>query len=1762
VVSGEILVKFRGANAAQSFGLAALDADISSMESAGRTGAIVIRSRGRKVDELLQTYMARPDVEYAEPNYVWHTMDTPNDALFGQQYALANTGQTIIGVAGTPGADISARQAWDITEGSRNVVVGVVDTGVDYKHPDLVANIWSAPRSFTVTIDGQMITCAEGTHGFNAITRTCDPLDDHGHGTHVSGIIGAAGNNGAGVSGVNRVASIIGSKFLSAGGSGTTLDAIAAIEFLIQVKAIFGKDANIRVLNNSWGGGGFSQALLDEINLATAADMLFVAAAGNAGNTTSGNDDLTNNYPSNYSNPAIVAVAATDNKDALAAFSSFGPTRVHLGAPGVNVLSTWPNGGYAFLSGTSMATPMVTGAAALVLSACPLSTLDLKTDLLNTVDFLPSLNGRVSTGGRLNAYHAITACSNASPSALLLSVSPGSQRLDLNTSVNLTVTATSIAGANLSVFGLPAGVTATFDSNFIGPGTGSATLTMTASPNAVEGTFQIGIAGASGSVSRVTGVLLTVGSPSIAVGQTITGTLSITDPPSPERVTSTQFAGGKHARFYKLTLSSPTLVTIDLKSRVFDTYLYVLSASGTVLFLDDQGGSNNNSRISQTLAAGSYLIEVTSWADSALGDYTLSINTPTITTVTPNFGSPGTTVTVTLSGTRFLSGMTIDAGSGVAVSNVTVISASLATATLTIASNAAPGPRDLTVTSTQGTSNPLTFAVPETIGVGQRTTTASLSTSDRTSTVRLSATGLYYYADLYQFTLSSTTTFTIDMKSTAINAFLYLLSASGDVLSSDDNSGSPPGGTDARITGTLGAGTYFIEATSANILATGSYTLSINLPVIASISPVFLEQGSNAAVTLSGSRFAAPMTIDAGSGITVGNVVVGTPTTAVTNFSVASSASIGPRDVTATTPEGVSTAATVRVVPPIPTISVGQSVTGTLSPTDPQTALASSLAPPGAYADLYRISVATTTPVTITLRSTDFDAVLSVWTAAGVQYYNNDSADPTDKGNPRDSRLSINLIGGTTYFIEVTSSQAGRSGSYLLSVSPLVLLLTTTNFGLQGTVVSTTLLGGQFTPSMTIDAGPGISATVVGISGSGTIATATVLFTIAADAPLGPHNVTITTAAGTTNAVTFTVIQSAASMTTINIGDTLSGRLSADDQASPHRAGEYADFYRLVVTATSPVNIDMKSTALNSYLFLLSSTGSVMASDDNSGGNTNARIGLVVDPGTYYIEATSSVAGIGDYTLSVTLAPPVIASVTPAFGGAGSNIDVTLRGQFFIAPMTFDSEPGVTISNVKILNSNTATARVSISSGASLGDRGITGTSLYGTGDPVYFTVTTASQLNFPRLNSAADMRNTGFAIVNPGPTDASVTFTMYSTAGLQLGTSDQVVPAGGQFSKLGSELFPNVLQSGWVQATSSTAGLQALWLGGDFTNTLDGADAGPAARELVFPLVSSSALSGEINIANVSSVSNTVTLRLFNTGGIEAPSSLTVTIPPNGVYRNSWLSIFQVIPITSGYIRATGTRNITGTSVTPNYLIAPSWTVLNGMDTARQFTEIDFPHVPVGGAPAWTTMLGVTNFSMTSSQLVTMTFTPNTGNPITVVRSLAAGGTLLDSVQTIFGFSSAYQEGWIRVSGSQALNGFLFYGFTGTGGATTVAGQGVSRTQMMFDHVATGPAWNTGLALLNTSNTDANVEIYIMRATGALVGKAAFTLPHGTKISQQLTEWIPASTANDGFVYVRTTNGVPLYAIELFYSRDARMLANIPAADIDPSITYTPPSP
>ncbi|HYW41362.1 MAG TPA: S8 family serine peptidase [Bryobacteraceae bacterium] len=363
----------------------------------------VMHSAGNNVATLLNIVRLHPSVVYVEPDYVHQASAIPNDTYFSSQWALLNTT--------TPGADIGATLAWDVSTGSTANVVASTDTGIDYTHPDLAANVWSAPSQFQVTLSWGQLTCPQGSHGYNTITRSCTPLDDNGHGTHTAGTIGAVGNNATGVAGVNWTTSIMALKFLDSSGSGSTSDAIDAIEFGLQAKTIFGSGANLRVLSASWGSTGFSQSLLDEINKANTADVLFVAAAGN----NSASNDTTPFYPASFNAPNVIAVAATTNTDSLASFSNYGKNSVHLGAPGVNIISTLPNVSYGYLSGTSMATPHVSGAAMLVLSKCALNTAALKSTLLANVDPVASLSGITITGGRLDVNKALRSCAGAPP---------------------------------------------------------------------------------------------------------------------------------------------------------------------------------------------------------------------------------------------------------------------------------------------------------------------------------------------------------------------------------------------------------------------------------------------------------------------------------------------------------------------------------------------------------------------------------------------------------------------------------------------------------------------------------------------------------------------------------------------------------------------------------------------------------------------------------------------------------------------------------------------------------------------------------------------------------------------------------------------------------------------------------------------------------------------------------------------------------------------------------------------------------------------------------------------------------------------------------------------------------------------------------------------------------------------------------------------------------------------------------------------------
>jgi len=349
---------------------------------------------GVSVEQAIERFRNHPLVRFIEPNYVLSIDVVPNDPRLGELWGLINTGQT----GGTPDADIDADMAWNVSTGSDQILVGVIDTGIDYNHPDLAPNVWTNPGEIPGNgIDDDGNGYVDDIHGWDFYNNDGDPFDDHSHGTHCAGTIGAVGNDGIGVAGVNWHVKIMGLKFLGSGGSGSTANAVLAVDYATMM--------GVRLTSNSWGGGGYSQELYDAIARANAANIAFVAAAGNGYGQ---NTDVTPNYPSAYDLPNIIAVAATDHNDQLADFSNYGPTTVDLGAPGVNILSTTPGNTYGTKSGTSMATPHTAGVAALILSVNPnVPVSQMKSVLLSATDPIPALAGRCVSGGRLNAFFAI-----------------------------------------------------------------------------------------------------------------------------------------------------------------------------------------------------------------------------------------------------------------------------------------------------------------------------------------------------------------------------------------------------------------------------------------------------------------------------------------------------------------------------------------------------------------------------------------------------------------------------------------------------------------------------------------------------------------------------------------------------------------------------------------------------------------------------------------------------------------------------------------------------------------------------------------------------------------------------------------------------------------------------------------------------------------------------------------------------------------------------------------------------------------------------------------------------------------------------------------------------------------------------------------------------------------------------------------------------------------------------------------------------------
>jgi subtilisin family serine protease len=338
-------------------------------------------SNGEDPKEAKEKYKKDPEVIYAELNYIVTVAELfPNDPYFSTQWGLSNIYDT----------DIDAPEVWDTCTGSQNVIVAVIDTGVDYNHPDLVANKWTNLGEIPGnSIDDDNNGYIDDFLGWDFNNKDNDPWDDNGHGTHCAGIIGAVGNNGQGVTGMMWQVKIMPLKFANEGGMGYTSDAVSAILYANAKKA--------DIISNSWGVGTESITLKNAIDNSSA---VVVCAAGNGPE----NIDISPFYPASYSSPQIIAVAASNADDNLASFSNYGSVSVDVAAPGDYIYSTLPDNNYGYKNGTSMATPYVAGLAGLLKAYYPeLSYGEVKTAIINGVDKKTSLSGKVASSGRINA---------------------------------------------------------------------------------------------------------------------------------------------------------------------------------------------------------------------------------------------------------------------------------------------------------------------------------------------------------------------------------------------------------------------------------------------------------------------------------------------------------------------------------------------------------------------------------------------------------------------------------------------------------------------------------------------------------------------------------------------------------------------------------------------------------------------------------------------------------------------------------------------------------------------------------------------------------------------------------------------------------------------------------------------------------------------------------------------------------------------------------------------------------------------------------------------------------------------------------------------------------------------------------------------------------------------------------------------------------------------------------------------------------------
>jgi subtilisin family serine protease len=362
----------------------------------------ISRSPEENPQKVIKELLSLPEVELAERNTLIELFQAPDDDQYPTQWGLHNSGQpNEWGVQGLPGVDINAETAWNLTTGSKSVVVAIIDSGMNYNHPDLKDNAWVnlAELNGKPNVDDDANGFVDDIYGYDFFNNKGDPLDDNGHGTHAAGVIGASGNNKYGLTGVNWNVKLMPIKFTNNKVQGSLEGAIKGIQYAVKMGA--------NIINASWGSEDASEILSDAIREAGQKNVLFVAAAGN--NSRDNDSKLTKPvYPASFNLPTIISVASINQKGALSSFSCYGAERVHLAAPGENIWSTWIDGGYKKQSGTSVAAPFVSGVAALLLSHEPnLTALQLKERLIKTAAPLKNLTAKVFAQGRVDAGFAL-----------------------------------------------------------------------------------------------------------------------------------------------------------------------------------------------------------------------------------------------------------------------------------------------------------------------------------------------------------------------------------------------------------------------------------------------------------------------------------------------------------------------------------------------------------------------------------------------------------------------------------------------------------------------------------------------------------------------------------------------------------------------------------------------------------------------------------------------------------------------------------------------------------------------------------------------------------------------------------------------------------------------------------------------------------------------------------------------------------------------------------------------------------------------------------------------------------------------------------------------------------------------------------------------------------------------------------------------------------------------------------------------------------